>query len=41
MKANVLVLGFKGKTCRRVFERLARVGKTARIGSRSETPSFD
>ena len=36
-----LVLGGKGKTGSRVAERLTKLGKTIRIGSRSEKPSFD
>jgi len=36
-----LILGGKGKTGRRVAERLTKLGKTIRIGSRSEKPSFD
>ena len=38
---KILVLGGKGKTGRRVAERLTKLGKTIRIGSRSEKPSFD
>ncbi len=38
---NILVLGGKGKTGRRVAERLTKLGKTIRIGSRSEKPPFD
>ncbi|MEW2923244.1 NAD(P)H-binding protein [Muricauda sp. ANG21] len=41
MKANYLVLGGKGKTGRKVVERLAQLNQNVRIGSRSETPSFD
>lgn len=40
-KQNILVLGGKGKTGRRVASRLLEKGQTVRIGSRSETPSFD
>ena len=36
-----LVLGGTGKTGRRVTERLTKLGKTIRIGSRSEKPPFD
>ena len=36
-----LILGGKGKTGRRVAERLTNLGKTVRIGSRSEKPPFD
>ena len=38
---NILVLGGKGKTGRRVVSRLVEKGQTVRIGSRSEKPSFD
>lgn len=38
---NILVLGGKGKTGRRVASRLLAKGQSVRIGSRSETPSFD
>jgi uncharacterized protein YbjT (DUF2867 family) len=38
---KILVLGGKGKTGGRVVERLTKLGKTIRIGSRSEKPSFD
>lgn len=39
---KILVLGGKGKTGRRVVDRLTGLGYTnVRIGSRSETPSFD
>ena len=38
---KILVLGGKGKTGRRVAERLTKLGETIRIGSRSENPSFD
>jgi len=38
---NILVLGGKGKTGRRVANRLVEKGQTVRIGSRSENPSFD
>lgn len=38
---KILVLGGKGKTGRRVAERLTKLGKTIRIGSRCENPSFD
>lgn len=38
---QILVLGGKGKTGRRVIERLAKLGKNYRIGSRTETPAFD
>ena len=38
---KVLVTGGKGKTGRRVAERLSNLGHKVRIGSRSETPSFD
>ncbi len=38
---KILVTGGKGKTGRKVAERLIKLGKTIRIGSRSEKPSFD
>ncbi len=38
---KILVIGGKGKTGRRVAERLTKLGKSIRIGSRSEKPSFD
>lgn len=38
---KILVLGGKGKTGRRVAERLVKLGKSVRIGSRSEAPVFD
>jgi uncharacterized protein YbjT (DUF2867 family) len=38
---KILVTGGKGKTGRKVVERLTGPGRTVRIGSRSETPSFD
>lgn len=38
---RILVLGGKGKTGSRVAERLIKLGKSVRLGSRSETPSFD
>lgn len=41
MKSNILVLGGKGKTGRRIAERLINLGHNVRIGSRSENPSFD
>ena len=41
MKTNYLVLGGKGKTGRKVVERLMQLNQNVRIGSRSETPSFD
>ncbi|MCH7965715.1 MAG: NAD(P)H-binding protein [Bacteroidetes bacterium] len=40
-KKKILVLGGKGKTGSRVAERLTKLGKTIRIGSRSEKPPFD
>ncbi|MGB5386132.1 MAG: NAD(P)H-binding protein [Eudoraea sp.] len=40
-KQNILVLGGKGKTGSRVASRLVAKGQAVRIGSRSETPSFD
>lgn len=41
MKDKILVLGGKGKTGRKVAERLTKLGHEVRIGSRSENPSFD
>jgi len=42
MKENkYLIIGGKGKTGRKVVERLTKLGKSVRIGSRSESPSFD
>ncbi len=41
MKSNILVLGGKGKTGRRIAERLSNLGHNVRIGSRSESPAFD
>ena len=41
MKSSILVLGGKGKTGRRIAERLHNLGHDVRIGSRSETPAFD
>lgn len=38
---NILVLGGKGKTGRRVANRLIKLGHNVRIGSRSENPAFD
>ena len=38
---KILILGGKGKTGRKVAERLTKLGKTIRIGSRTENPSFD
>jgi len=38
---NILVLGGKGKTGRRVANRLTKLGHNVRIGSRSENPEFD
>jgi len=38
---RILVLGGTGKTGRRVAEKLTKLGKTIRIGSRSGNPSFD
>ena len=37
----ILVLGGKGKTGRKVAERLTTRGKSVRIGSRNEAPPFD
>ncbi len=41
MKNNVLVLGGKGKTGRKVAERLTKLDQIVRIGSRGASPSFD
>nr|WP_299344634.1 NAD(P)H-binding protein [Allomuricauda sp.] len=41
MRKNVLVLGGKGKTGKRVVEVLKQMGHNVRIGSRSENPAFD
>lgn len=41
MKNNILVLGGKGKTGRRIVERLTKKGHNVRIGSRAENPAFD
>ena len=41
MKNKILVLGGKGKTGRKVAERLTKLDQMVRIGSRSESPSFD
>ncbi|WP_103072561.1 NmrA family NAD(P)-binding protein [Aquimarina sediminis] len=38
---KILVLGGKGKTGRRVAEKLIELNKEIRIGSRNETPAFD
>jgi len=38
---TILVIGGKGKTGSRVAKRLTKLGKTIRIGSRSEKPPFD
>ena len=38
---NILVLGGKGKTGRKVAEHLTAMNYNVRIGSRSETPAFD
>lgn len=41
MKEKILVLGGTGKTGKRVVERLTRLGKPVRIGSRQADPKFD
>ena len=41
MQSNILVLGGTGKTGRRIVDRLNKLGHNVRVGSRSETPSFD
>jgi uncharacterized protein YbjT (DUF2867 family) len=38
---KILVLGGKGKTGRRVAERLTKLGKSIRLGSRTLEPPFD
>lgn len=38
---RILVLGGKGKTGRKVAERLTKLDQIVRIGSRSENPAFD
>ena len=38
---TILILGGTGKTGRRVAQRLTRLGKSIRIGSRNENPAFD
>lgn len=38
---KILVLGGKGKTGRKVAQKLTTLGYKVRIGSRSETPAFD
>lgn len=38
---KILVIGGTGKTGRRIVERLSNLNVTTRIGSRSQTPSFD
>ncbi|MEL7120154.1 MAG: NmrA family NAD(P)-binding protein [Bacteroidota bacterium] len=40
-QSNYLVIGGTGKTGRRVVERLNQMNKNVRIGSRSQTPSFN
>ena len=40
-KKNILVTGGKGKTGRKVSERLTKLGMSVKIGSRSETPAID
>jgi len=40
-EGKILVLGGKGKTGRRVAERLTKLGHNVRIGSRTEDPPFD
>ncbi|MEM7297129.1 MAG: NAD(P)H-binding protein [Bacteroidota bacterium] len=41
MKNRILVIGGKGKTGRKVAERLTELGQDVRIGSRNESPAFD
>jgi uncharacterized protein YbjT (DUF2867 family) len=40
-KKPTLVLGGRGKTGRRVVERLTAAGRPVRVGSRSGQPPFD
>ncbi|MBL1215469.1 MAG: NmrA family NAD(P)-binding protein [Ignavibacteriae bacterium] len=41
MENKILIIGGTGKTGSRVAERLNKLNQTVRIGSRSNTPSFD
>lgn len=41
MKDNILVIGGTGKTGRKVAARLTKLNQEVRIGSRSQSPSFD
>ncbi len=41
MKHNILVIGGTGKTGRRVVENLTELGHHVRVGTRSNSPSFD
>lgn len=41
ISSNILVTGGTGKTGRKVAERLTQLGQKVRIGSRSQTPSFE
>ncbi|MEL6535157.1 MAG: NmrA family transcriptional regulator, partial [Bacteroidota bacterium] len=41
MQHNILVIGGKGKTGRRVAETLNEMGHQVRIGSRNGSPAFD
>ena len=41
MTSNILVLGGKGKTGRKVVERLTKRQQNVRVGSRSEAIPFD
>lgn len=41
MTNKILVIGGKGKTGRKVAERLTELNQIVRIGSRSESPAFD
>jgi uncharacterized protein YbjT (DUF2867 family) len=38
---TILVTGGTGKTGRRIVEKLRKIGKPTRVGSRSSTPAFD
>ena len=40
-QSNILVIGGTGKTGRKVADKLTKAGHKVRIGSRSESPSFD
>ncbi len=40
-KHEILVLGGKGKTGRKVVQKLTNLGQAVRVGSRNENPAFD